>query len=174
MQKQDKKEFKTRINKYIKSPQVKVVSEDGSFLGVMNTYEALKMAQEKGLDLVEINSKVYPPLVKITDYGKFKYEQKKQQKEEKKKQKIQEIKELAFHINTGDNDLKRQVEQARGFLKDGNKVRFILKIRGREMSFQNLAENKLKWILSELINDISFNTPISTENRNMSTILSPK
>lgn len=163
-----------RINKSIRVPQIKVVADDGAFLGVMETYQALKMAQDKGLDLVEVNPKVWPPLCKIMDYGKFKYEEKKKQQAEKKKNKTSETKELFFHPTTEQNDLQRQVDQARKFLVDSHKVRFTVKFRGRELSHPQIGEEKLKWILQELADVTSFNTPISLNSRDMSTILTPK
>lgn len=168
------KEQRIRINKWIKTPTVKVIAEDGLFLGVMNTQDAIKLAQSKGVDLVEVNGKINPPLTQIVEVGKYKYELKKKQSETKKKQKVQDTKEIYCRPTTEEHDLNRQIEQARKFLQEGNKVYFSIKFRGRELAFQYLGEDKLKYVLEKLADVISFNTPISTENRNMGTLISPK
>lgn len=168
------KEERIRTNKQIRSDKVKVLNAEGEFIGVMETYKAIKLAQEKGLDLVETNGKIYPPLVKIIEVGKYKYEMKQQQKEQKKNQKVQAVKALFFHPNTEEFDINRQVEQAREFLKDGHSVRFTIKFRGREMTFLDIGKAKLEMVLEKLADVASFHTPISTENRNMTTLISPK
>jgi translation initiation factor IF-3 len=168
------KEQRIKTNKWIKAPTVKVIDEEGKFLGVMQTYEAIKLAQSKGVDLVEINGKVNPPLTQIIEVGKYKYEAKKKQAEAKKKQKVQECKELYFRPNTEEHDLNRQIDQARKFLEEGHQVRLVCKFRGRELAFQYLGEEKLKTAIESLADVMSFNTPISTDNKNMGTLISPK
>ena len=168
------KEERIRTNRYIKSDKVKVLDADGKFIGVMETYKAIKLAQEKGVDLIETNGKIYPPLCIIQELGKYKFDLKKQQKEQKKKQKVQEIKTLALHPSTENHDLNRMIEQARGFLQDGNKVMWIVKFRGRETAFLDIGKAKLEMVLEKLADVISSHTPISTENRNMTTLISPK
>lgn len=168
-----KQEQKIRANKQIRVPQVKVVNSDGEFLGVMDTYAALKLAQEQGLDLVEINPKIYPPLTKITDFGKYKYLEKKRAGEMKKNQKVEETKELFFHLTTDIGDLERLIKRGREFLQEGDKVRFVIKFRGREMAFQSSGEEKLKRILDDLKDVGSNNMPISFESRNMAVLISP-
>lgn len=167
------KENRIRVNGYIRVPRVKVIDNEGNFLGEMDTWQALKMAQEQSLDLVEINGKSYPITVKIMDFGKFKYEQKKEQAELKKKQKVHEVKELFFHANTESHDLSRQVDQAKEFLADGSKVRFIVKFRGRELSHPEIGREKLLWIINSLKPAVSEFTMPALEGKNMSIMLFP-
>lgn len=141
---------KIRVNFQIKVPQVRVIEQDGNSLGIMNTRDALKLAQEQGLDLVEINPKSAPPVCKIYNYGKFKYEEKKKLAENKKKQKTQELKEITFRPNTDTNDLNHKLVSAKSFLKEGHKVKFSIRFRGRELSHPQIAQEKLSWILEQL------------------------
>ena len=167
------REYRVRINKNIRVPQVRLVLSDGTNAGIMNTYEALKMAQDQSLDLVEINAKSQPPVCKIMDYGKFKYEEKKKQQAAKKNQQIQELKELTFRPNTDDNDLKHKLEQAKEFLTDGNKVKFSVRFRGREIVHSDIGREKLQWILNQLSGLIAANPQISLEGKIMWMIVSP-
>lgn len=169
-----KPEQRIRVNHYIRTPRVKLIASDGQFLGEVPTYEAIKKAQAEGLDLVEINGKSFPPTCKIIDYGRFKYEQKKKDAEMKKHQKVALLKELAFHCNTEEHDLQRQVNQAKDFLNEGHKVKFVVKLRGRENLFQNLAKDKLQWIINQLSNSPLLIGDIVIENKNISVIFTPK
>ncbi len=166
-------QYRVRINKYIRVPQIRVVLEDGSNAGVMNTYEALKMAQDQGLDLVEINPKALPPVCKIMDYGKYKYEEKKKAQLNKKNQQVQELKELTFRPNTDENDLGHKLAQAKGFLAEGDRVKFTVRFRGREIVHANIGREKLEWILNELSGSIAPNPQINLEGKFMSMIVSP-
>jgi translation initiation factor IF-3 len=170
---QQQREYRIRVNRYIRVPQVRVVLEDGSSAGVMNTYDALKMAQDQGLDLVEINPKATPPVCKIVDYGKYKYEEKKKQSADKKKQAVQEMKELTFRPNTDENDLNHKLVQAKEFLAEGNKVKFAVRFRGREITHSNIGKEKLEWILKELNGLVQTNPQISLEGKIMWMIVSP-
>jgi len=167
------REYRTRVNGYIRVPQVRVVLEDGSSPGIMNTRDALKMAQDQGLDLVEINPRATPPVCKIIDYGKFKYEEKKKQSAAKKNQVVQELKELTFRPNTDENDLQHKLAQAKEFLAEGNKVKFAVRFRGREITHSNLGKEKLEWILKELDGLVQTNPQISLEGKIMWMIVSP-
>jgi len=166
-------QYRVRINKYIRVPQIRVVLEDGSNAGVMNTYEALKMAQDQGLDLVEINPKAVPPVCKIMDYGKYKYEEKKKAQLNKKNQQVQELKELTFRPNTDENDLGHKLAQAREFLAEGDRVKFTVRFRGREIVHANIGKEKLEWILNQLSGSIAPNPQINLEGKFMSMIVSP-
>ncbi len=166
-------QYRVRINKYIRVPQIRVVLEDGSNAGVMNTYDALKMAQDQGLDLVEINPKAQPPVCKIMDYGKYKYEEKKKAQLNKKNQQVQELKELTFRPNTDENDLSHKLAQAKGFLAEGDRVKFTIRFRGREIVHANIGKEKLDWILNELSGAIVPNPQINLEGKFMSMIVSP-
>ena len=164
---------KIRVNFQIKIPQVRVISENGSS-EIMNTKDALYLAQEQGMDLIEINPKSNPPVCKIMDYGKYKYEEKKRLAESKKKQKIQELKEIVFRPTTDENDMNHKLSSAKEFLKDGNKVKFTIKFKGREVAHPELGKEKLVWVVQQLENLISTNFDVSTEGKIMSLIVSPK
>lgn len=166
-------QYRIRINNYIRVPQIRVVLNDGSNAGVMETYAALKMAREQGLDLVEINPKALPPVCKIMDFGKYKYEEKKKQSEAKKNQKVQELKELTFRPNTDENDLRHKLEQAKGFISEGYKVKFTVRFRGREITHANIGKEKLQWIVTQLAEQIGTNPQISLEGKFMWMIVSP-
>ena len=170
---QQQREYKTRINKFIRVPQIRVVLADGTNNGIMNTYDAIKLAQEQGLDLVEINTRSQPPVCKIMDYGKFKYEEKKKAQAAKKNQQVQELKELTFRPNTDDNDLNHKLDQAKGFLEEGNKVKFTVRFRGREIVHADIGKEKLQWILGELTGLIATNPQINLEGKFMSMVVSP-
>jgi len=133
----------TRINNQIRAPQVQVVDETGKNLGVLNTLEAIKIAQERGLDLVEIAPTAKPPVCKIVDYGKYKYQQEKKEHKQKAKQKKTEIKGLRIGFNTSSHDLEYKAKQMGEFLAEGHKVRIEIKLRGREKTFGDLAKEKL-------------------------------
>lgn len=169
----EQREFRVRINKYIRVPQIRVVLADGSNGGVMNTYDAFKMAQDAGLDLVEINPRSQPPVCKIMDYGKYKYEEKKKAQAAKKNQQVQEMKELTFRPNTDDNDLIHKLDQAKEFLQEGHKVKFTVRFRGREIVHSNIGREKLQWILQELSGLSTPNTQINLEGKFMSMIVYP-
>ena len=162
-----------RINWQIRIPQIRVVGSDGANLGVMATRDALKMAQDQSLDLVEINPRAVPPVCKIMDYGKFKYEEKKKLQAAKKNQVTQELKEITFRPNTDENDLKHKVEQAKGFVADGNKVKFTIRFRGREITHPDVGKSKLDWIIQELGSSIASNPQVNLEGKFMSMIVSP-
>lgn len=167
------REYRTRINKFIRVPQIRVVFSDGTNGGIMNTYEALKLAQEQSLDLVEINPRAVPPVCKIMDYGKFKYEEKKKAQAAKKNQQNQELKELTFRPNTDENDLNHKLVQAKEFLADGDKVKFAVRFRGREIVHQDIGREKLQWILQQLDGLIAPNPQISLEGKIMWMMVSP-
>lgn len=166
-------QYRVRVNNYIRVPQVRVVYEDGTNGGIMATRDALKAAQDKGLDLVEINPRSVPPVCKIMDYGKYKYEEKKKAQAAKKNQTIQELKELTFRPNTDENDLKHKVSQAKEFLADGDRVKFTVRFRGREITHANLGKEKLEWILQELHGLITDKPQINLEGKFMSMICTP-
>jgi translation initiation factor IF-3 len=162
-----------RVNFQIKVPQVRVIQLDGTSVGVMPTRDALKLAQSQGLDLVEINPKASPPVCKIIDFGKYKYDEKKKQSEIRKKQKIQELKEIVFRPNTEENDLLHKLAFAKEFLSEGNKVKFTIKFRGREITHPQVAKDKLIWIIQQLDGLILSNPEISMEGKFMWMIVAP-
>ena len=122
----------------------------GKMLGVMATRDAQRMAEEKGLDLVEITPNAVPPVCKIMDYGKFKYEESIKAKQARKAQKVQKVKEIKFHPGTDTNDFNYKINQIRGFLKEGCKVKLTLQFRGRENAHRELGEDVINRVLEEL------------------------
>lgn len=166
-------QYRQRINKYIRVPQIRVVLADGSNGGIMNTQDALKLAQDQSLDLIEINPKAIPPVCRIADHGKLKYEEKKKLQAAKKNQVNQELKELTFRPNTDEGDLAHKLEQAKGFIEDGDRVKFTIRFRGREIVHPNIGKDKLDWILKELGTSIAPNPQVNLEGKFMSMIVSP-
>lgn len=173
MQTENSTQYRIRINNFIRVPQVRVVLNDGSNGGVMATKDALRLAFDQGFDLVEINPKSVPPVCKIMDYGKYKYEEKKKQSEIRKSQKLQELKEVTFRPNTDENDLKHKLESAKEFLEEGHKVKFTIRFRGRETTHPELGKEKLAWIVEQLGVLIVPSTSPSMEGKFMFLIVSP-
>lgn len=123
---------------------MRLINANGDMMGIVGTAEALRMAEEEGLDLVEISPNAEPPVSKIMDAGKYKYELQKRQNEAKKKQKVIEIKEIKLRPNIGDHDYQIKLRQVRGFLEEGDKVKFTLRFRGREIAHQNIGYELLQ------------------------------
>jgi translation initiation factor IF-3 len=132
------------INEQIRDREVRVVGENGEQLGIMSPRDAMRLAEEGGVDLVKIAPTAKPPVCKLVDYGKFKYEQTRKDKEAKKKQRIIEIKEIRLSPNIDDNDLNTKIGAARKFLTKGNKVKVTLRFRGREMAHMNQSRHILE------------------------------
>ena len=162
------------INEQIRDKEVRLVNEDGEQLGIMSSREALKMAQEAELDLVKIAPMAKPPVCKIIDYGKFKYEQTRKDKEAKKKQKTVEVKEIRISPNIDTNDLNTKVNNAKKFIVKGNKVKVTLRFRGREMAHVQQSKHILD-DFAKLLEDVaSVEKPAKLEGRNMSMVLTEK
>jgi len=130
----NRKKDETLLNEDIRFPEVRCIGDDGTQYGIVSSTEALDIARDKGLDLVLISPNANPPVVKIMDYGKFKYQQEKKKKEAKKKQKKIEVKEIKLSVKIADNDINYKVKHAREFLEAGKHVKFRVFLRGREMS----------------------------------------
>ncbi len=128
------KKDETKLNEDIRLPEVRCMGDDGTQYGIISSNEALDIAQEKGLDLVLIAPTAKPPVVKIMDYGKFKYQEEKKKKEAKKKQKKIEVKEIKLSVKIAENDINYKVKHAREFLQAGKHVKFRVFLRGREMA----------------------------------------
>ena len=143
-----------RVNHRIRVPEVRVVGADGSMIGVLTTHEALQMAQSQGLDLVEVNPKAVPPVCKILDFGKYKYETARQAREQKRKQAVVDIKEIKLRPKTDDHDLDFKTRAARRFIESGNKVKFTVRFRGREITHSHLGRETLEEI-KVLMSDIA-------------------
>ena len=144
-------------------------------MGIMETKEALRVAEEADLDLVEVSPDARPPVCKIMDFGKYKYEQSKRIKESRKKQHVTQLKEIRFKTpKISDHDLQYRAEQARGFLKQGNKVKVVVRYRGREMAHIELGQQKLD-LMAELLEDAgAIEQRARLEGRSMSMVLMPK
>ncbi|HIQ75626.1 MAG TPA: translation initiation factor IF-3 [Candidatus Cottocaccamicrobium excrementipullorum] len=162
------------INEQIRDREVLLIGEHGEKLGIMSAREAYKLAQEAELDLVKIAPTAKPPVCKIIDYGKYRYELVRKEKEAKKKQKIIEIKEVRLSPNIDTNDLNTKTSAARKFLEKGNKVKVTLRFRGREMAHMNQS----KYILDEFAESLSdiavIDKPSKVEGRSMVMFLTAK
>jgi translation initiation factor IF-3 len=163
-----------RINRRIRVPEVRVVGPDGSNLGVLSTDDALRRAEALGMDLVEVNPKASPPVCKILDFGKFKYEEKKKQREAKRKQTVVEVKELKLRPKTDDHDLNVKMRAARKFIEGGNKVKVTCRFRGREITHPERARMQLDLILAGLEDVCTSEQPPTMEGRTMAMTLGPK
>ncbi len=163
-----------RINNRIRVPEVRVVDDDGSMLGILSTQEALKRAQERGLDLVEVNPKADPPVCKILDFGKYKYDEKKKAKEAKRKQTTVEIKEIKLRPKTDDHDIAFKVNHIKRFLEEGDKVKLTVRFRGREITHPETAQRQIETIIAEVGDVAQVEMPARMEARTMIAILAPK
>ena len=162
------------INEQIRDKEVRVIGSDGQQLGIMSAREAQKLATEAELDLVKIAPKAQPPVCKIIDYGKYRYEQARKEKEARKKQKTVEIKEVRLSPNIDTNDLNTKVNNARKFLSKGNKVKVTLRFRGREMAHVQQSKHILD-DFAKLVEDLAVvEKPAKLEGRNMSMVLTEK
>lgn len=147
------RQFDHRINEFIRIPRVRVVDESGNMVGEMDTEAARVLARERGLDLVEVAPEARPPVCKILDYGKFKYEEKKK-KHKAKKQHAQELKEVRLRPLTGDHDLFTKIKHAREFLEEGDKVLFTVFFRGREQAHKEIGR-ELMGKIAKALEDIA-------------------
>ncbi len=162
------------INEQIRDREVRVVGEDGEQLGVMETREALRLAEEAGLDLVKIAPTAKPPVCKIVDYGKYRYDQLRKQKEAKKKQRTVEVKEIRLSPNIDTNDLNTKVQAARKFLSKGNRVKITLRFRGREMAHMGASVHILTDFAGELSDIATVEKQPKVEGRSMTMFLAEK
>ena len=163
-----------RSNNRISSPDVQVIASDGENLGILNTNEAISMAKNQGLDLIEIAPNAKPPVCKIMDFGKFKYEEKKKAQQSKKNQQTIKVKELRMRPNIGDHDLENKLKMGKKFLSDGYKLKLTLMYRGREMSRQDLGQELMQRVLSMLSEHAELEKDSPLTGRKKSIILAPK
>ena len=162
------------INEQIRDREVRLIGEDGEQLGIMSAREAMKIAMEAELDLVKIAPTAKPPVCKIIDYGKYKYEQTRKEKEAKKKQRTVEIKEVRLSPNIDTNDLNTKVNNAKKFISKGNKVKVTLRFRGREMAHVQQSRHILD-DFAEMLSDIAVvEKAPKLEGRHMSMVLTEK
>nr|WP_081952599.1 MULTISPECIES: translation initiation factor IF-3 [unclassified Thermotoga] len=159
-------------NEQIKVPKVKVVDENGKMIGVMPTRKALELAREKGLDLVLVAPNENPPVAKIMDYGKYKYQLTKKQKESKKKP--VQMKQMKFRLKIDEHDYQTKVKHIRRFLEDGHKVRVVVMFIGREMMFAEKGKEILERVIKDTEDLATVESPPKMEGRDMWMVLKPK
>lgn len=162
------------INEQIRDREVRLIGESGEQLGIMSSREALKRAQEADLDLVKIAPTAKPPVCKIIDYGKYRYELARKEKEAKKKQKIIEVKEVRLSPNIDVNDMNTKVSAARKFIQKGNKVKVTLRFRGREMAHMNTSRHILDDFAKQLEDVAVVDKPAKQEGRSLMMFLTEK
>ena len=163
-----------RVNEDIRVPQVRLIDQDGEMQGVMTARDALLRAFSVGLDLLEISPNAEPPVVKILDYGKYKYEQQKKAAEARKNQKVIELKEIKLRPNIDDHDFEIKMKSAKAFLTEGDKVKITLRFRGREMAHQDIGVKVLERIRTDLEAATKVEQMPRMEMRQMVMVLSPK
>ncbi|EGG75102.1 Translation initiation factor IF-3 [Gluconacetobacter sp. SXCC-1] len=163
-----------RVNEEIRVPQVRLIDEEGEMLGIMSTRDALARAYSVGLDLLEISPNAEPPVAKVLDYGKFKYEQQKKRNEARKKQKVIEIKEVKVRPNIDENDYQVKMRAMKSFIGEGDKVKVTLRFRGREMAHQDLGVKVLERIRTEMDELAKVEHMPKLENRQMIMVLAPR
>ena len=163
-----------RINHQIRIRQVRVIDDEGKQLGVIDTADALALANHKGLDLVEIAPEQRPPVCRIMDFGKYKYEQKKKEQASKKKQHQVKVKEVRVRPKIGNHDVQVKVRRARRFLEDGDKVQVNCLFRGREMAHKEVANQVLDQVFGQLEDIAKIEIPPHMEGRRMVMLISKK
>lgn len=163
-----------QINERLRFPKIRVIDTNGDQLGIMTPQEALRMAEQKELDLVLVSDKADPPVCRIMDYGKFKFEQEKKAREAKKKQHTAEVKEVKMRYKIEEHDYQVRINQAERFLKDGDKVKATIMFRGREIQHTDLAEELLKRMAADLQEVAEVQQAPKKEGRSMMMLLSPK
>ncbi|HEX5660936.1 MAG TPA: translation initiation factor IF-3 [Polyangiales bacterium] len=163
-----------RVNERIRVPEVRVIGPDGEMLGILQTREAYLYARERELDLVEVNPKAHPPVCKVMDFGKYKYEEKKKQADARKRQTIVELKEIKIRPKTDDHDMEFKLKHIRRFLEEGDKVKITCRFRGREITHPETAQRQLDY-MAQNIQDIGMvETTARMEGRTMTLVLAPK
>ncbi|MHC5610496.1 MAG: translation initiation factor IF-3 [Nostoc sp.] len=163
-----------QINERIRFPKIRVIDTDGAQLGIMPPQEALQLAEEKQVDLVLISDKADPPVCRVMDYGKYKFEQEKKAREARKKQHTADVKEVKMRYKIEEHDYNVRVKQAERFLKDGDKVKATVMFRGREIQHSDLAEELLKRMATDLDPYGELQQAPKKEGRNMMMLISPK
>ena len=163
-----------KINERIRFPEIRVIDSDGSQLGIITPDEALKVAQERELDLVLVSETAKPPVCRIMDYGKYKFEQEKKAREAKKKQHTADVKEVKMRYKISEHDYQVRVNQDKRFLKSGDKVKATITFRGREIQHSNLAQDLLSRMATDLKELAEIQQAPKREGRNMMMLMSPK
>ena len=175
MKPMNEKKQELRVNHRIRIPKVRVIGPEGAQLGVMDTSEAIRIARDQyGSDLIEIAPFEKPPVCKIMDYGKFKYQQKKKSQEAKKNQTIILVKEIKFRPNTDSHDFDVKVRHIARFLAEGNKARVTIRFRGRELTHTDIGRDVLKRVIANLGETVVVEQDPKLEGKQMSMVLAPK
>ena len=162
-----------KINKEIRATEVRLIGKNGAQIGVVPIYQAQNLANNEGLDLVEISPNAKPPVCKIVDYGKLRYQLTKKEREGKKTQQQSKLKEIKVKPNIGDNDLRVKIDRARSFLEKGNKVRVTCMFRGREMAYPELGKKVVQHIAESLADCSQIEFHPKQVGRNLSAVLAP-
>lgn len=162
------------MNNMIRVPEVRCIDENGEQLGIIPTRKALTLAHEAGLDLVEITASAKPPVCRIMDHGKFKYEQDKKKKEQKKKQSVVKLKEVKFHVNVGDHDYETKMRHAFEFLEHGDRVKFSLMFRGRENAHRELGFELMQRVAQDIAEVATIEQAARLQGRNIFMMVVPK
>ncbi|MGI5921846.1 MAG: translation initiation factor IF-3 [Syntrophomonadaceae bacterium] len=163
-----------RVNEDIRVKEVRLISEDGEQLGIVPIKEALAISLERGFDLVEIAPSAKPPVCRLMDYGKFKFEQSKREKEARKKQKVISVKEVKMRPNIEEHDFQTKARNARKFLEAGDKVKFTIMFRGRQITHPEIGEKLSLKLAEQLVDICTVEKPPKVEGKNMVMILVPK
>jgi translation initiation factor IF-3 len=162
------------INERIRFPEIRVIGTDGDELGIMAPKEAVEIARERELDLVLVSDKANPPVCRVMDYGKFKFEQQKKQRKARKNQHTSKVKEVKMRYKIEEHDYNVRVNRAEKFIKDGDKVKATITFRGRERQHENLAEDLLKRMASDLKETADIQQAPKREGHRMMMLLAPK
>jgi translation initiation factor IF-3 len=165
---------KTRINKNIRAREVRVIDPEGQQIGILPIQEALQTAEESGLDLVEISPNANPPVCKVMDYGRYKYEQTKKRQEAKKKQSTFTVKEIKVRPKTGDHDLQTKIGHIRKFIEKKDKVKVTVMFRGREITLSHLGRDVLEKVVEQTAEFATIEQSPKMEGRTMIMVLAPK
>jgi translation initiation factor IF-3 len=163
-----------RVNERIRAKECRLIDETGAQVGIVSVQEALAIAKEKGLDLIEVAPNANPPVCKIMDYGKYKYEQGKREREARKKQHVSEVKGLTLRPTTDEHDYQVLVKHALRFLREGDKVKVTVRFRSREITHPELAERQLERMIRDVSEVGVVEKPPAMEGRTMTMVLSPK
>ena len=163
-----------RINEEINVPRVRLVDQNGAMVGVVSKIDAMQMAANAGLDLVEVAAAADPPVCKILDYGKFKYEEQKKKNEARKKQKVIEVKEIKLRPGIDDHDYQVKMRSMVKFIEEGDKVKVTMRFRGRELAHQDLGMNVLMRVRDDLEETAKVEQMPRMEGRQMTMVLSPR
>jgi translation initiation factor IF-3 len=163
-----------RINEAIRAPKIRLIDENGNMIGVVSVREGLEMAVEAGLDLVEISPNVDPPVCKILDYGKYKFESQKKKAAERKKQKIVEIKEVQMRPMIEENDYQTKLRNIKRFIAEDDKVKITMRFKGRQMAHQEIGMGILKRVIDDMGEEVKVELPPKLEGRQMLMVLVPK